>query len=59
MSNLTISIFSNKIFSEIINETNTKVVESWKSVQHNKARDTESAKVINVVEQTPEEVLAS
>jgi hypothetical protein len=48
-----------EMFSEIINETNKKVMESWKSAQHNKARDIESAKVINEVEQTPEEALAS
>ena len=47
------------MFSEIINDTNKKFMESWKSAQHNKARDIESAKVINEVEQSPEEVLAS
>ena len=48
-----------EMFSEIINDTNKKVMESWKSAQHNKARDIESAKVINEVVQSPEEVLAS
>ena len=40
-------------------EENKEVVDAWKSAQHNKARDIASAKVINEVEQSPEEVLAS
>ena len=48
-----------KTFDCIVWEENKEVVAEWKSAQHNKARDIESAKVINEVEQSPEEALAS
>ena len=48
-----------EMFNQLIVEENKEVVAEWKSAQHNKARDIESAKVINEVEQSPEEALAS
>jgi len=48
-----------EMFNQLVVEENKEVVTEWKAAQHNKARDIESAKVINEVEQSPEEVLAS
>ena len=48
-----------EMFNQLIVEENKEVVDEWKASQHNKARDIESAKVINEVEKSPEEVLAS
>ena len=45
------------MFAEIINETNIKVVDSWKQAQANKSKDAESATIINEV--SPEEVLSA
>ena len=46
-----------EMFAEIINETNIKVVDSWKQAQANKSKDAESATVINEI--SPEEVLSA
>ena len=47
------------MFNDIVNEENTRVSEKWKEANSNKKQDIESAKVIDAVEASPEEVLAS
>ena len=47
------------MFNDIVNEENVRVSEKWKEANSNKKQDAESAKVINAVEASPEEILAS
>ena len=47
------------MFNTLITEENTRVASLWKEANSHKKKDAKSAKIINVVEASPEEVLAS
>ena len=47
------------MFSDVVNEENTRVSGKWKEENSKKKQDDTSAKVIDAVEASPEEVLAS
>ena len=47
------------MFNKLITEENTRVASLWKEANSTKKKDAKSAKIINAVEASPEEVLAS
>jgi len=48
-----------EMFNQLITEENTEIADSWKSAQNKKAKDGETAEVINAVEESPEKAFAS
>ena len=48
-----------EMFNQLITEENTEISDAWKSIQNKKAKDGETAEVINAVEDSPEKAFAS
>ena len=48
-----------EMFNQLITEENIEISDAWKSIQNKKAKDGETAEVINAVEESPEKAFAS
>ena len=48
-----------EMFNQLITEENIEISDAWKSIQNKKAKDGETAEVINAVEDSPEKAFAS